>query len=150
MATTTATLTLSSADLTGDTLSLSTTATLTKAGSGTGLEETTGVSRKTFNSAVLISAPHVLVDASDYTTPIAAKVYIKNLSTTNAEYVSVYTNGKPYGWTEGEDLETMVLGRMYAGDWAFLPWDGANDIIITTSSANMTVEYMVIYETLTV
>lgn len=150
MATTTATLTLSSADLTGDTLSLSTTATLTKAGSGTGLEETTGVSRKTFNSAIGIDPGHVLVDSSDYTTPIAAKVYIKNLSTTNAEYVSVYTKGLPNGSTQGDPIETMVLGRMYAGDWAFLPWDGANDILITTSSANMTVEYMVIYETLTV
>ena len=47
MATTTATLTLSSADLTGDALSLSTTATLTKAGTTTGMDQTSGVGRKT-------------------------------------------------------------------------------------------------------
>ena len=41
MATTTATLTLSSGDLTGDALSLSTTATLTKAGTVTGLDQFT-------------------------------------------------------------------------------------------------------------
>ena len=133
MATTTATLTLSSSDLTGDALSLSTTATLTKAGTATGLEETTGVSRKTFATA---QTAYNLITASDYTTPIAAKVYIKNLSTTAAEYVNV-----ELGTTN------VVLGRLYAGDWALLPWDGANDIDIDTSAVNMTVEYMVIYET---
>lgn len=133
MATTTATLTLSSADLTGDTLSLSTTATLTKAGSGTGLEETTGVSRKTFAT---VQTAYNLITAADYTTPIAAKVYIKNLSTTNAEYINVELGAT-----------NVVLGRLYAGDWALLPWDGANDIDIDTSAVNMTVEYMVIYET---
>ena len=53
MATTTATLTLSSADLTGDALSLSTTTTLTKAGTLTGLDQTTGVGRKTTSSTSL-------------------------------------------------------------------------------------------------
>ena len=133
MATTTATLTLSSSDLTGDALSLSTTATLTKAGTATGLEETTGVSRKTFATA---QTAYNLITASDYTTPIAAKVYIKNLSTTAAEYVNVELGAT-----------NVVLGRLYAGDWALLPWDGANDIDIDTSAVNMTVEYMVIYET---
>ena len=51
MATTTATLTLSSADLTGDALSLSTTATLTKAGTVTGLSQTTGIARKTTSAS---------------------------------------------------------------------------------------------------
>jgi hypothetical protein len=133
MATTTATLTLTSSDLTGDALSLSTTATLTKAGTATGLEETTGVSRKTFATA---QTAYNLITAADYTTPIAAKVYIKNLSTTAAEYVNVEVGAT-----------NVVLGRLYAGDWALLPWDGANDIDIDTSAVNMTVEYMVIYET---
>ena len=50
MATVTASLTLSSPDLTGDNLSLSTSSTLTKAGTVTGLDQTTGVSRKTFTT----------------------------------------------------------------------------------------------------
>jgi hypothetical protein len=133
MATTTATLTLSSADLTGDALALSTTATLTKAGTATGLDETTGVSRKSFATA---QTAYNLITASDYTTPVAAKVYIKNLSTTAAEYINVELGAT-----------NVVLGRLYAGDWALLPWDGANDIDIDTSAVNMTVEYMVIYET---
>jgi len=133
MATTTATLTLSSSDLTGDALSLSTTSTLTKAGTSTGLDETTGVSRKFFATA---QTAYNLVTAADYTTPIAAKVYIKNTSTTAAEYVNVELGAT-----------NVILGRLYAGDWALLPWDGANDIDIDTSAVNMTVEYMVIYET---
>lgn len=133
MATTTATLTLSSSDLTGDALSLSTTSTLTKAGTSTGLDETTGVSRKFFATA---QTAYNLVTAADYTTPIAAKVYIKNTSSTAAEYINVELGAT-----------NVVLGRLYAGDWALLPWDGANDIDIDTSAVNMTVEYMVIYET---
>ena len=57
MATTTATLTLSSADLTGDALSLSTTATLTKAGTVTGLNQTTGVARKTTSATSVEVSP---------------------------------------------------------------------------------------------
>jgi len=133
MATTTATLTLSSSDLTGDALSLSTTSTLTKAGTSTGLDETTGVSRKFFATA---QTAYNLVTAADYTTPIAAKVYIKNTSSTAAEYINVELGAT-----------NVVLGRLYAGDWALLPWDGANDIDIDTSAVNMTVEYMVIYKT---
>ena len=133
MATTTATLTLSSGDLTGDALALSSTATLTKAGVTTGLDETTGVSRKTFAG---VQTAYNLVAAADYTTPIAAKVYIKNNSTTAAEFVTL-----EFG------AANTVVGGLYAGDWTLLPWDGANDIDIDTSAVNMTVEYMVIYET---
>ena len=43
MATTTATITLNSADITGDALSLNKTATLTKANSSTGLDQFTGI-----------------------------------------------------------------------------------------------------------
>jgi len=132
MATTTATLTLSSADLTGDALALSTTATLTKAGTVTGLDQTTGVSRKFFASA---TTAHNLVAAADYTAPKAHKVYIRNTSTTAGEYISIEIGSS-----------NVSLGRLYAGDWAFLPWQGDSDIDIDTSDVNMTVEFMVISE----
>jgi len=132
MATTTATITLSSADLTGDALALSTTATLTKAGGLTGLDQTTGVSRKFFASA---TTAHNLVAAADYTAPKAHKVYIRNTSTTAGEYISVEIGSS-----------NVSLGRLYAGDWAFLPWQGDSDIDIDTSDVNMTVEFMVISE----
>ena len=132
MATTTATLTLSSADLTGDALALSTTATLTKAGTATGLDQTTGVSRKFFATA---QTAYNLVAAADYTADKAHKVYIKNTSTTAGEFITVELGGS-----------NVSLGRLYAGDWALLPFDGNNDIDIDTSDVNMTVEYMVIFE----
>lgn len=131
MATTTATLTLSSADLTGDALSLSTTATLTKAGNATGLDQTTGVARKFFSSAV---TAETLIAAADYTVDKAHKVYIRNTSTATDEFVTIELGAT-----------NVSLGRLYGGDWCLLPYDGNNDIDIDTSAA-LTVEYFVIYE----
>ena len=135
MATTTATITLSSSDLTGDALSLSTTATLTKAGVTTGLDQTTGVARKFYATQ---QSNEGLILAADYTDDKAHKVYIKNISTTASEYITI-----KIGATE--------IGRLYAGDFLFIPWSAdttstAADIDIDTSAVNMTVEYLVIYE----
>jgi|TARA_R100000149_G_C5856439_1_gene123583 hypothetical protein len=132
MATTTATLTLSSGDLTGDALSLSTTTQLTKAGTATGLDQTTGVARKFFASA---QTNTTLIAAADYTAGKAHKVYIKNTSTTASEFVKVELGAS-----------NLSLGFLYAGDFMFIPYDGENDIDIDTSAVNMTVEFLVIYE----
>jgi hypothetical protein len=130
MATTTATLTLSSSDLTGDALSLSTTATLTKAGTLTGLDQFTGVARKTFAT----SSIQTLIAKGDYADDKAHKVYIKNTSSVATENIIV-------------TIESQLLGRLYAGDWALLPFNGDQDIKITPSvSSDMVVEYAVIYE----
>jgi|TARA_Y100000033_G_C2743195_1_gene109652 hypothetical protein len=130
MATTTATLTLSSADLTGDALSLSTTATLTKAGTVTGLDQTTGVGRKTYTSTSIAT----LVDKADYADDKAHKVYIRNTSTVATENIAI-------------TVEAQLLGRLYAGDWALLPFNGDQDIKVTPSVATaLTVEYLVIFE----
>ena len=51
MATTTATITLTSSDIGDNTISISNTATLTTAGTNTGLVETTGLARKKFASS---------------------------------------------------------------------------------------------------
>jgi len=138
MATTTATLTLSSADLTGDALSLSTTATLTKAGTLTGLDQTTGVARRTYSSTSLVN----LLEGNEYTAAKAHKVYLRNTSTVATEYFTISIGDS--GGTPEE------IGRLYAGDWALIPWsahDAANDICITPSvSTDITLEYMVIFE----
>ena len=132
MATTTASITISSGDLTGDALSLSTTATLTKAGTSTGLDQTTGVARKFFASA---QANTTLISAADYTAGKAHKVYIKNTSTSNSEFIKVELGSS-----------NLSLGFLYGGDFMFIPYDGENDIDIDTSDVNMTVEFLVIYE----
>jgi hypothetical protein len=110
MATTTATITLSSSDLLSDELALSTTSTLTTAGTSTGVTQTTGLARKTTSaaSAAAIQA-NVLYRAGDYTAEKANKVYIKNTSTTAAEFYTVV-------------IDQEVIGRLYAGDWMFMPW----------------------------
>ena len=131
MATTTAQLTLSSADLTGDALQLTSVATLTGHASNAGLSHTTGVNRLTLSPA---PRDFVLLDSRDYPSGDKAhKVYIKNLSASNSTYLTI-------------DVGGQQLGRLYGGDWLFMPWDGQQDITLTGNSNNTSVEYMAIYE----
>ena len=130
MATTTATITLSSTDLLSDELALNTTATLTGAGNSTGLTLASGLSRKKTGD----TNEYTLFAAADYTDDKAHKVYLKNISTTATQYFEVQVAG-------------VVVGRLYAGDWALIPWSadttGTNcDIDITPQAADMTLEYM--------
>ena len=130
MATTTAQLILTSTDLLSDSLSVSAISTLTTAGSATGLTGTEGLGRKkTANTS-----EYTLFAAANSTDDKAHKIYLKNMSTTAAEYFEVQIAG-------------TIVGRLYAGDWAFLPWaadtTGTNcDVDITPSANNMTLEYM--------
>ena len=129
MATTTATITINSTDLLSDELALSTTATLTTAGTSNGLTGTAGLARKTVTGG---HAQYTLFDGADYTADKAHKLYLKNTSTTAAEYFLVTINA--------EDV-----GRLYAGDWALIPWsahDNDNDVKIDPSANDMTLEYM--------
>ena len=129
MATTTTTITISSVDLLSDELGLTTTATLTTAGTASGITQASGLSRKKLASG---HAQYTLFDGSDYTADKAHKLYLKNTSTTAAEYFLVTVNS--------EDV-----GRLYAGDWALIPWsahDADNDIKIDPSANDMVLEYM--------
>jgi|11BtaG_2_1085332.scaffolds.fasta_scaffold57909_1 hypothetical protein len=137
MATTTATITLSSSDLTGDSLSLSTTTNLNKAGTLTGLDQTTGVSRMIIAAA---STTKIIADADDYASGPAKnhKVYVKMLSTVATEYVTL-------------TVDSQEIGRLYGGDFAFIPFsnsDGTHDVKVTTPSGqtNTSVEYIVIHQ----
>ena len=130
MATTTATIILSSTDLLSDELSLNTTATLTGAGNSTGLTLASGLSRKKTGD----TNEYTLFAAASYTDDKAHKLYLKNISTTATEYFIVEVAG-------------TVVGRLYAGDWALFPWAADTtstncDVDITPSAADMTLEYM--------
>jgi len=153
MATTTATLTISSADLTSDALSLSNTKTLNAAGVATGLSQVEGVARKRLPGNASNPKNYIIADASDskFSEDGAAKIYIKNLSTSNAEYLVVCVG------TVGSDGATTYtgqeLGRLYGGDFLFIPWsadvDGTDsDILVQTpaNSLNQEVEYLIIFE----
>ena len=90
----------------------------------------TGVARKTFAT----SSIQTLIAKGDYADDKAHKVYIKNTSSVATENIIV-------------TIESQLLGRLYAGDWALLPFNGDQDIKITPSvSTDMVVEYAVIYE----
>jgi hypothetical protein len=149
MATTTATITLASSDISDNSISLSNTATLTKAGSTTGLDQASGLSRRTLAATTTVK----LIDLDHYqgqtlTENKAAKVYIKNTGTSTANHVKVSIQN---GAGAGEEI-----GQLYGGDWMFFPysavWTSAahtnnQDIDVTPSHADsVTLEYMVIYE----
>jgi len=114
MATTTAQITLTSADLLTDSLSLSSTATLHNAGGSVGVTQTTGLARKTTSAASAAAIQSdILYKAGDYTANGANKVYIKNISTTDTEFYTV-------------TIDQEELGRLYAGDWMFMPWNATS------------------------
>lgn len=133
MATTIATLTLTSADIKSDALSLSKSATLYKADSTTGLEETTGLNKKIYSALTNV----LLFDSTALGVGKAAKVYIANKSTDAAEFVTI-------------EIHDQKVGRLYGGDWMFIPWtqsDPDGNIRIKPSVATaLPVEYMLIHE----
>jgi len=150
MATTTATITLASSDISDSAISISNTATLTKAGSTTGLDQTSGLSRRTLSGT---PATAKLIDLDHYqgqtlTENKAAKVYIKNTGTSTANHVLVSIIKA--------DGNAEEIGQLFGGDWMFFPysavWDSAahannQDIDVISSHADsVTLEYMIIYE----
>ena len=132
MATTTATITINSTDLLTDELSLSTTAILTGAENSTGLVGSGGLGRKRLASG---HAQYVLFDGDAYANG-AHKIYLKNTSTTAAEYFTI-------------EINSEQMGKLYAGNWAFFPWEAnadTNDIKIDPSADDMVLEYMILID----
>tara|TARA_R110002012_G_scaffold2210_1_gene10523 strand:- start:3587 stop:3997 length:411 start_codon:yes stop_codon:yes gene_type:complete len=127
MPTTTATLTLSSADITGHSFNMTQSAILTKAASSTGLDEFTGITSRKYASAqtdTVVVADSIYVD-----TTVAHKVYIRNTSTGNSDYILVELEGN------------VIIGRLYPGDWMFIPYAGTLDVQVTTIATNVSIEY---------
>jgi len=139
MATTTATITLNSSDIADNNISISNTATLTTAGTTTGITETTGLARKKVASSAL--ADLITVANTDVTAAKSAKVFIHNTSTATDKYGLIGI---------GDSSGTPIyLGRLYGGDFMFFPWDAnsGEDITLTMSDTTETViEYMVFFE----
>jgi len=133
MATTTATISLGS-DITDNTLSVTNTATLHTAGTTTGLDAMTSVTK------VLASTNQVDLITTGSVSTTHAYVYINNPSTDHTEFFKI-TIGNAGA---GSPTDTEEIGRLYGGDWMWFPWDVDDDICITPSvSTDMTVEYQV-------
>ena len=132
MATTTATITLSSADLLSDNLSLSTTTTLYDAGTTTGLTQ--------YDSG-RVEIPgdnniYVLIDSTAAAVDKGNRVYIANKNTDETHYVIV-------------SIDEAVLGRLYAGDWMFIPWsqaDAAANLEVKAPNEVNAIEYALFHE----
>ena len=112
MATTTASLTITSSDLVGDALSLTTTNTLNKAGTTTGLDQTTGMTKAYLTAASAIDLFPAIVENGTTLRDFngtSSWVYICNKSTDATEYITV-------------TICENVIGRLYAGDFLWMPW----------------------------
>jgi hypothetical protein len=131
MATTTATITLSSADLLSDNLSLSSTMNLYKDGT-----TATGLEQMNYHRLIIPTGTNFdLIPESAALSEDASYVYIINKNTVVTDYVTISINAE-------------VIGRLYAGDWLFMPWDcdltaAANDssIEIEASGNSHIIEY---------
>ena len=120
MATTIATISLSSSDILSSALAFTTSTALTTAGTATGLTKTSGLGKTNFTNDPIQSK--VIYRSDDATTNGSNKVYLKNMSTTPAEYFTVF-------------IDQEEMGRLYAGDWAFFPWSataGTKETFVTT------------------
>ena len=128
MATTTATLSLSS-DMLSSPISISASSTLMKAGVTEGLEliemgrgtiaETDGSKTAEFGLPTALGADK------------AAKLFLVNKATDPTYYIDI-------------DLHDTNIGRLYAGDWMFIPWgmnDTASELVIEAEPSGATCPY---------
>ena len=140
MATTTATITLASSDIADNSFSVSNTATLTTAGTDTGITKTTGLARVETSAVTNI----ILFDMGESTgvggvgNIVKGKLFIQNLNDRGdgTKFVQLL-------------LGTVVIGNLYGGDWAFIPLNGGEgkDRELTPSSTtDTTLEYIMFYE----
>ena len=128
MATTTATLSLSS-DMLSSPISISASSTLMKAGVTEGLEliemgrgtiaETDGSKTAEFGLPTALGADK------------AAKLFLVNKATDPTYYIDI-------------DLHDTNIGRLYAGDWMFIPWgmnDTDSELVIEAEPSGATCPY---------
>ena len=131
MATTTAAVTLTS-DLLSDNMSVTTTTTCMKAGTtADGLDQ-----MDMGYIEVATGDQYDLLDASTLGVGKANKVYICNESTDETYYIDIMINA-------------MAVGKLYAGDWMFLPWSAIDtdaDIEVTAQTGTNKITYTVFHE----
>ena len=130
MATTTAAVTLTS-DLLSDALSVSASTTCMKAGT-----TADGLDQMEYGVVEIATGTAYDIICSTPTASKASKLYIKNHSTDETYYISVV-------------LDAQAVGRLYGGDWMFIPADfhDANaDVEITATGGTNKVEYALFNE----
>tara|TARA_R110001592_G_scaffold15870_1_gene68376 strand:+ start:76 stop:489 length:414 start_codon:yes stop_codon:yes gene_type:complete len=130
MATTTAAVTLTS-DLLSDNMSVSASTTLMKAGT-----TADGLDQMDYGIVEIATGTQFDLICTTPTASKATKLYVKNHSTDETYYVKIM-------------IDAQDIGRLYAGDWMFIPADfhDANaDIEITALTGTNKIEYALIHE----
>ena len=131
MATTTAAVTLTS-DLLSDNMSVNASTTCMKAGT-----PADGLDQMDMGYLELASGTQKnLLDATALGVGKANKVYICNESTDETYYIDIMINA-------------MAVGKLYAGDWMFLPWSAIDtdaDIEITAQNGTNKIAYALFHE----
>ena len=121
MATTTASISLSSSDLLSDNMSLSATMTLYQNGT-----TATGLDEMNYHRLVIPTGTQFdLIAESAALSEDASYVYIINKNTDVTDYVLI-------------DINSEEIGRLYAGDWLFMPWDC--DLTHATADSSIEIE----------
>ena len=136
MATTTANINITS-DVLSYSINISKSMTMTKDANRTiGLDETTGLRTKKFTATTAA----VIVEHDELTDDKAHKLYIRNASTSKANFFYVAYNASAAAATTAE-----TIGKLYGGDWMLMPYDGNTNITVASSTATETqyLEYMV-------
>ena len=130
------TLTSGAGDLLTDALSLSITTALTKTGTATAVEHTTGLARKVVKSTAKATASGqvTLYTADDFAA--IPYLYLKNTATTAGHKIYVYDDT-----TSGDPIQF----QLDAGDFGFIPMHGDKTYKAYSPGGNdPTVEWMVI------
>ena len=129
---TTATINITSPDLLpGSTLSVSANTNLTKAGVTADLDQKKSGVVKLVTGTEFRLGP-LATEMSGSAHDIASYLYIANLTTEDTTY-----------YIDWGIHETMI-GRLYAGDWMFIPWNASDDdaeIEIEAQNGTQTIEY---------
>ncbi len=131
MPTTTAAVTLTS-DLLSDAMSVSTSTTCMKAGTtADGLDQL----RMGYNE-IPTGTSFDLLDATAAAIDKANKVLIANESTDETYYVII-------------TIDAKVIGRLYAGDWMFIPWncdDETHDLEVQAYTGTNNISWICFHE----
>ena len=151
MATINAAITLAS-DITSSATSLNKTMTMTKAGTTTGLEFSSGLISRKYTATTEVDL--VVSGAQLYGTPTATtnanKLYIKNTGSSSTDYVTIGIGTATQTQEIDDNTSNNHIGRLYGGDWLLIPFHGVatnGDITIQPSTAEVTtVEWMLFFE----
>jgi len=133
MATTTAAVTLTS-DLLSDNMSVSATTTCMKAGT-----TADGLDQMEYGYVNLVTGDEYDLIGATPTASKASKLYLKNHSTDETYFVAITQNAQ-------------AIGKLYAGDWMFIPadfHDAAGDIAITANGGTNKICYALFHEGIT-